>query len=64
MERKVYLIADGEEYYLGRVSNILSTEARTKHRPDFLLALQGIVETLVFDDDSRDYMTCSIEVRE
>ena len=63
MGRKVYFIVDGEEYYLGRVHTILSTDARTRRRPDWLLALQGIVESIVYEDGSRDYITCSIEVR-
>lgn len=59
MERAVFLIIGNEEYSLGTVKEILSSRKQSA----LIQAVQGIVEDMVFSDDSSDYTVCSIEVR-
>ena len=59
MERQLFLIVGQEEYFLGDVKSLFS---QGKHAP-LIEVMRGIVEDMVFSDDSSDYTVCSIEVR-
>jgi hypothetical protein len=61
MDRDVYFIVNGEDYFIGNVADVLSEKQAVAH--ELLGAVRDVVDTLVYDVGESDYTVCSIEVR-
>jgi hypothetical protein len=60
MDQEVVLIVNGEEYQLGTAGELLSQKAPHTSLHN---AIRDIVDELIFDPNSNQYVTCSVEVR-
>jgi hypothetical protein len=59
MERKIYLITQSDESFIGTVKQVLSD----KRNRDLEQAIRDAVDDLVFGDDDRNCAVVTIEVR-
>jgi hypothetical protein len=59
MDRDVYIIVNRDEFSVGKVGDILGTKSKSRLHS----IIKDIVDDLVFNDESSDYVVCSIEVR-
>jgi hypothetical protein len=60
MNQEVFIIVGGEEYSIGKVSELLNANIR---HISLNQVIRGLVEDITYDDSSSDYVVLSIEVR-
>lgn len=63
MDREVYLIANGDEFHIGNISQILEGRGQVDRAKTLLQVIRESIEEIVFEDGDEEEMIFSIELR-
>lgn len=63
MDREVYIIANGDEFHLGNISQILEGRGQVDRAKILLQVIREAVDEIVFEDGNEEEMVFAIELR-
>jgi hypothetical protein len=63
MDRQVYLIANGDEFHIGSVAQILEGRGQVDRAKTLLQAIRESIEEIMYEDGDEEEMLFSISLR-